>query len=171
MYKRTIIMLTMLVMCSFSLFAQLNISAQGGKGDILYKDSWCNVKFNGKHYEINCKDVRSAVFFPLVLGETKEKAIRSLQQIQEWLETAKNKDFITIEQDEITVTLYKYAKDQLIMSYGDEDYCRETYKQLNMGAFASPAFVQRRTNDPYFGYVQGKSIRKAIEKLTSFIEN
>ncbi|MBQ6984757.1 MAG: hypothetical protein IJQ20_07515 [Paludibacteraceae bacterium] len=167
MKNRTIV-LALLAFCSISLFAQLNISAQGGKSDVLYKDSWCNVKFDGKRYEINCKDIRSAVFFPLVLGETKEQAILSLQQIQEWLQNAKNKDFITIEQEEETVTLYKYAKDQMIMSYGDEDYCRETYKQLNMGAFASPAFVQRRTNDPYFGYIQGKSINKAIEKLKAF---
>lgn len=151
-------------------FSQLNISAQGGKNDVLYKDSWCNVKFDGKQYEINCKDIRSAVFFPLILGENKENAILSLQQISDWLASAKNKDFIKIEQGEETVTLYKYASDQMIMSYGDEDYCRETYKQLNLGAFASPAFVQRRTQDPYFGYVQGKSIKKAIAKLKAFNE-
>lgn len=100
------------------------------------------------------------------LGDTKEEAITSLQQLVTWGSNAKKKDYINItEENGVIITIYRYTNSQSIISFGDAEYCQEIYKSLMMSAFTGVNTGAYSNNNPPFGYCQDSLLEKALKKL------
>ena len=148
-------------------YAQLNISksASSSKEDYLYKDRYTSIRYNGEQYIVNCRDLLSSRVFPLYLGEEREEAKKSLQQLDEWCKKAKKSDYIEIKQnDGTTVTIYRMAE-RLAMSYGDVDFIKAKISNLALTAAFGPRLNNKHVNDPFFGYIAVTAFQIALKKL------
>lgn len=161
---KKIFMAIALCMASVAAFGQLNFGNQGSgiKVTSFFKDPFCEVCLNkSEQYVLKCNDFETKDGFELFLGDSKESAMTSLEQLDAWCNNAQVKDFIEVNQaDGSVVLLYLYKDDQLIMSYGDIEYAKAKFASLtSRKKFEGQTFP--------FGYVMRKTFGKALEKLKS----
>lgn len=154
---------------SFSAMAQLNVQSSSTKDDIIEKNARAVVKLTKNGYVVSVDDWLNNTNsrLELFLGETKEAAVLTINDILQWHESAKNKDNITVK-DAITeqdLTLYRYNGTVIMLSTGDAEYIRKGINSNIGNAMLGGPKKKTHSDSPICGQIMVSLLRKAVEKL------
>jgi hypothetical protein len=115
-------------------------------------------------YVIKFRDALTPQFIEVKLGN-KEQALESIKFLYQFAYEYDKKAFFTMEQDGQEITFYKYAETAFMVSYGDVDFCRETYKASMVSGLVGGYYGQNRIDNPMYSWVDRVFIRKCMEGL------
>lgn len=150
---------TVTVVCN----AQLNFSPEQDFV-YLYKSNFLAVFVEGEKYIASFTETtRSTQSVEIELGHSKESAIESLQQLYDWHKKAAEGESIVIKQER-AVTVYKTGSMNLIVSYGNAEYCRQVYKKT-VTALLGVISKGNRSDDELYASINVSHIKKAINNM------
>lgn len=158
------ITLIIALLCAFSAYAQINITDKGRLSNlIIAADLYCCVIKNDNSYELrvslqNTTGTKINMII-LTLGPDEKSAIKSLSQIEDWMDKAAISEYLIIEQNGDNITLYKSHANRFMISSGDQYYCKQIMTSIATG-WDTPADI------PY-GYCTNVVIKKALKTLNT----
>lgn len=144
--KKYIFIFFAICSCFYS-YAQLNIVKQ----DIVFKNEYFNVTFENECFVLNVLGARNNQTITINLGRTKDEAKVSISQIVDWFNNAHKKDYITIQQDKL-ITLYKYSKEGMFITEGDNIYCDNLPWQIGVAISNATSLIHN--DKPTIGFVK-----------------
>lgn len=115
-------------------------------------------------YVIKFRDALTPQYIEIRLGNY-EQMIASLTFLYQFAYEYDKKAFFTLEQDGQEITFYKYAETAFMVSYGDVDFCQETYKASLTSALVGGYYGQNRMDNPMYCWVERVFIKKCVESI------
>lgn len=137
--------LTMLLLvASMCIQAQINIvESESQQSEQIKSGLLCKLVYKNQMYTLCCGDIGSASVIYVHLGPTKEIAKESLMQIYKWFKSAKNKQYMRINQEGEYITFYRVSSTSMLISTGDEEVCQKYANTLILGALVDGLFLLR----------------------------
>ncbi len=152
-----------IALLSISTFAQINIKDKGRLiNPIIAADSYCCViKNDNNNYElrISLQNATEPSVINITLGTDEQSAIMSLTQIDDWMAGATLSEYLILEQNGESITIFKSHSNRVLISKGDQYYCKQLATSIATGMDTKDAL-------PY-GYCTNIIIKKAIKQLNS----
>lgn len=131
----------------------------------LAKDSWSNVAMIDSSYYIVVKDIESKGALRVSLGDNKDQVLQSLNALVEKCSNLKNKEYITITDNEGTqITLYKWLG-SYVFSTGDAYFIKNNLNNKLFNATIGNVRKRERESDAQLGYVKLGTLKNAVKKL------
>jgi hypothetical protein len=157
-----IALLSFISLVSFGQITANSVSVKNSNETTITKNSRGRFVLEDSIYVIKFKDALTPQFIEVKLGN-KEQALESIKFLYQFAYEYDKKAFFTIEQDGQEITFYKYAETAFMVSFGDVDFCRETYKacMVSGGGY----YGQARIDNPMYSWVDRVFIRKCMEGL------
>lgn len=161
--KRVYATLIIALISIISTFAQINITGKGRlTNPIIATDSYCCViKNDNNNYElrISLQNATEPSVINITLGTDEQSAIMSLTQIDDWMAGATLSEYLILEQNGESITIFKSHSNRVLISKGDQYYCKQLATSIATGMDTKDAL-------PY-GYCTNIIIKKAIKQLNS----
>lgn len=161
--KRVYATLIIALISIISTFAQINITGKGRlTNPIIATDSYCCViKNDNNSYElrISLQNTAEPNVLNIVLGSDEQSAIMSLTQLDEWITSATISEYMILEQNGNLITILKSHSNRVLVSKGDQYYCKQLATSIATGMDTKDAL-------PY-GYCTNIIIKKALKQLST----
>lgn len=160
-----------LLMCIINVvsYGQLNVVNSGGntKTDKIVGDMYARVICQNSIYQLSVKDNKSSNHIVITLGNNKEDAVKSLEQLYEWLSTARKKDYFTIDEKGQNIVFYKHDSTAFCVSHGDVEFCKEFIKSQLLSLTIGGYYGQNNIKNPMIGFAKISLIKKALKTLSN----
>lgn len=161
--KKAYVTLIIALISIISTFAQINIKDKGRlTNPIIAADSYCCViKNDNNNYElrISLQNATEPSVINITLGTDEQSAIKSLTQIDDWMAGATLSEYLILEQNGESITIFKSHSNRVMISKGDQFYCKQLATSIATGMDTKDAL-------PY-GYCTTIIIKKALKQLNT----
>lgn len=168
--KKIILTIILLFVIITTASAQLNIKSSSSKSERFYKDNWVTITWNGNAFMFNSSDPNTALTLSFTLGNNKESALITLNQIYDWFESAEKKTSITFEDNGNEITLYKQDGLQIIISTGDSEFIRKEYSRRISGMLIGTQQYKKKESTPHFSFIKKKALVNGIEEISALTD-
>ena len=156
--------LCLFCMVSFGQITANSVSVKNSNETTIVKHRCGRFVVEDSIYVIKFRDALTPQFIEIRLGNY-EQMIESLTFLYQFAYEYDKKAFFTLEQDGQEITLYKYAETAFMVSYGDVDFCQETYKASLTSTLVGGYYGQNRINNPMYCWVDRAFIKKCVESI------
>lgn len=164
--KRIYIIILAIFACATLGYSQINVvynSNTTAENMQLKKSGFCRLMHDSV-YTLSVRDAFSPNMIDINLGHDVASAQNSLSQLVEWMNSAKNKDNIVIEQGSERLTVYKATSIFYILSTGNAQYCESLVRTATLASLVSATYVLGVLNANEKASVIRKSDLKRILK-------
>lgn len=158
--------------------AQLNVTYTSGKEDVIVKGGdYGSLRYSHGSYSLHLIDRHTGQIITFALGDTKEAAVKTMEDLFVWHKDAKNKSYIEVEDSRgMPYTLGKQGG-YLYITDGTGEYIRSYYRDMvwtnvfNVLSDDAPVVSitnrgQYDMNTPKIGYITNSLLKKGIKRLT-----